>query len=265
MPHFTHVLGQVVVEGKGKPETRLRQRIATINELIEKLPPFDYFMHACPGSPSEAVAFQSCGFTVRMQGNFQIDCRASLESILENMNFKTRGHVRKSEKDFSVGVVDDPQMLVSFYRDNMKRAGRTDTMVFDNFPAVLAACRERDSGEVLVARSNAGAAVAMVFLVWGGGVMYYLLASKLPGAGSAGAANLLMWCAIRRAHERGLVVDLDGIIHPGQMRFFMGFGGQMSSRLIVTRGRPLYHVARYARQCMKRIRGGKTADTSYFT
>ena len=222
-------------------------------------------MQACPGSPSDAVAFQSCGFMVRIQGNFQIDCRASLVSILENMNFKTRGHVRKSEKDFTVDVTDDPQVLASFYRENMERAERNDAMVFDNFPGLFAACRERDSGEVLVARSNVGDPVAMVFLVWGGGVMYYLLASKLPGTGSAGAANLLMWSAIRRAHERGLVLDLDGIIHPGQMRFFMGFGGQMSSRLIVTRGRPLYHVARYARQCLQRIRGGKAADTSYFT
>jgi hypothetical protein len=93
-------------------------------------------------------------------------------------------------------------------------------------------------------------------------VMYYLLATKLPDPTSAGAANLLLWSAIKRAHQRGLILDLDGIIHAGQMRFFLGFGGQMSSRLIVTRGRPLYHVAHYVRQC---IRGRGSTDTSYFT
>jgi hypothetical protein len=266
MPHFTHVLGPVVDEGRGKPESRLRQRIATIRELVGKLPPFDYFMQACAASPSDAVAFQACGFMVRLQGNFQIDCRTSLESILDNMNFKTRGHVRKAERDYMVRAVDDPNAFESFYLSNMERTGRRDPIIFDNFPALFAACCERDSGEVLAAHTRSGEPAAMVFLVWGGGVMYYLLATRLPDSASAGAANLLLWSAIKRAHERGLVLDLDGIIHAGQMRFFMGFGGQMSSRLIVTRGQPLYHVAQYVRRRLQwSVRGRRSADTSNFT
>ena len=262
MPHFTHVLGPEVDEGKGKPERRLRQRITTIRELVEKLPPFDYFMQACAGSPADAVAFQACGFIVRLQGNFEIDCRTSLESILDNMNFKTRGHVRKAEKDYAVNVVDDPKAFVSFYLSNMERAGRSDHMVFDNFPRLFAACRERDSGEILVARTRSGEPAAMVFVVWGGGMMYYLMATRLPGSNSAGAGNLLLWAAIKRAHQRRLILDLDGVIHEGQMRFFLGFGGQISYRLIVTRGRPLYDVARYLHQ---RIRNRRSVYTSCFT
>jgi hypothetical protein len=264
MPHFTHVLGPVVNEGKGKSETRLRRRIAIVRELIGKLPPFDYFIQACRGSPCDAVAFQACGFTVRLQGNFQIDCRTSLELILDNMNFKTRGHVRKAENDYTVSIVHDPKAFESFYLSNMEHTGRSDPMIFDNFPGLFAACRERESGEVLAAHTGSGEPVAMVFVVWGGGVMYYLLASRLPGPTSVGAANLLLWSVIKRAHERGLILDLDGIVHAGQMRFLLGFGGQMSSRLIVTRGRPLYYVARYLGQRMQ-LRGRRSTDTSYFT
>jgi hypothetical protein len=267
MPHFTHVLGPVVHEGKGKPESRLRQRIATIRELVEKLPPSDCFMQSCIGSPSDAVAFQACGFLVRPQGNFQIDCRASLESILDNMNFKTRGHIRKAEKDYAISVVDDPKVFESFYLSNMERTGRGDSMIFDNFPALFTACCERESGEVLAAHPRSGEAAAMAFLVWGNGVMYYLLATRRPTPASAGAANLLLWSAIKQAHERGLILDFDGIIHTGQMRFFLGFGGQMSSRLIVTRSRPLYNVIRYVSQRIdpSRVRRRRSTDTSNFT
>src|SRR5262249_46283070 len=131
-----------------------------------------------------------------------------------------------------------------------------------NFPRLFTACCERDSGEILVAHTRSGEPAAMVFLVWGAGMMYYLMATRLPGSNSAGAANLLLWAAIKRAHERGLILDLDGVIHDGQMRFFLGFGGQMSYRLIVTRSRSHYDVARYLHQC---IRGRRSVDTSCFT
>jgi hypothetical protein len=177
--------------------------------------------------------------------------------ILDKMNFKMIGHVRKVEKDYTVSVVSDPKVFESFYLSNMEGAGCNNLTNFDNFPALFAACCERESGEVLAAHTRSGEPAAMVFLVWGSDVMYYLLATRLPDPTSAGAANLVLWSAINRAHRRGLILDLDGIIHAGQMRFFLGFGGKMSSRLIVTRGRPLYHVVRYVH---RRVRGRLSTD-----
>jgi lipid II:glycine glycyltransferase (peptidoglycan interpeptide bridge formation enzyme) len=92
--------------------------------------------------------------------------------------------------------------------------------------------------------------------------LYYLLATRTPDASSANAANLLVWGAIRRAYQRGLAFDFDGIVHAGQMRFFLGFGAQLSSRLIITRARPLYRAARFLR---RRMAHSRVRESALFT
>jgi len=262
MPHFTHVLGPAVATLKGKAETQLRHRIGIIRELLGQLPQADFFMHSCSSSLADTLAFQECGFDVKPQCNFQIDGRQTLASILDRMNFKTRGHIRRAEKDYDVVSVDTPEAFKSFYLANMEAAGRRDPMDFDTFPAVFAESRARDCGEILAACTHSGRPAAMVYLVWGAGAMYHLLATRQPGAASTNAANLLVWSAIKRAHERGLIFDFDGVVNSGQMRFFLGFGGEISWRLMVTRTRPIYGLARAVR--MKLVRHG-SSDTSHFT
>jgi len=246
MPPFTHVLGPIIDVGGGKPDAQLRQCISIIHHLVKQLPPFDFFRQACPWSITSILAFQECGFEVRPQCNFQLDCRESLSSIWDRLNFKTRGHIRRAQTSHVVASVDNPHIFMSFYIENMKKANRSDRMMFDPFPAVFSECRSRDCGEILAAYGPDGMPAAMVYLVWGSGIMYYLLSARNPDTGSTGAVNLLLWSAIERAHERGLMFDFDGLINSGQMRFLLGFGGQLSTRLIVTRSRPLYRLAECA-------------------
>jgi hypothetical protein len=246
MPPFTHVLGPIIDVGGGKPDAQLRQCISIIRELVDQLPAFDFFQQACTSSTVTILAFQECGFDVRPQCNFQLDCRTSLISIWERLNVKTRGHIRRAQTSHVIASVDNPSIFISFYLDNMKRANRSDRMAFERFHAVFSESRERDCGDILAAYGLDGAPAAMVYLVWGRGIMYYLLSTRNPDIANTGAVNLLLWSAIQRAHERELVFDFDGVINSGQMRFLLGFGGQLSTRLIVTRAKPLFRLARYA-------------------
>ena len=76
--------------------------------------------------------------------------------------------------------------------------------------------------------------------------MYYLLSTRVPDIGENGSTNLLIWSAIKRAHERGLLFDLDGVSTSGTARFLSGFGGVTRIRLIVKRASPVYGMLQYA-------------------
>jgi hypothetical protein len=128
------------------------------------------------------------------------------------------------------------------------------------FPALFSECRSRNSGEILVAFANKVPA-AMAFLVWGHGVMYYNMATRSL-ANSTGAMNLLLWVAIKSANERAYVFDFDGVVKMGAMRFFLGFGGQMKTRLLVTRSRASYKLLRGAKTM---ILGGQADESGKFT
>jgi Acetyltransferase (GNAT) domain len=85
-------------------------------------------------------------------------------------------------------------------------------------------------------------------VVWGHGVMYYLMSARSPDTADSGAVNLLIWTALRRAHARGLVTDLDGVTTNGAARFLSGFGGEAKKRLVVRRSRALFGAMQWAKR-----------------
>jgi Acetyltransferase (GNAT) domain len=255
MPAFTHMLGPVVDTGEGKPQTRLNKRLSLVRALIDKLPPHAFFhQHLDPGlddglAVADGLAFQERAFQVSAQYTFEIDCRRPLQELRDALYLKTRQHIRKSEKEYQVRTVESSKIFIDFYDANLRVVGRKSLIDFSHFPAVHAECAERRFGEILGAFDSNGAPAAMTYLVWGHGVMYYLLSTRRVDAHDHGAVSLLLWSAIERAHNAGLVLDLDGVYSSGTVRFLSNFGGRIRTRLVIRRAAPLYG----ALQSLKRL------------
>jgi hypothetical protein len=274
MPDFTHLLGPFVNSSDGKPQTRMMNRVSTVGALIEQLPPFDFFKQVIDPSADgglaliDGLAFQSRGYQVGHQYTFRIDCRAKPDALLAGMHFKVRQHIRRAEEKCTVEIVDDPLRFVSFYLENLKkhrasgRAHRKSYLTFDPFPILFSECRARNCGVILAAVRPGGVPAAMTFLVWDDQTMYYLMSTRAPDISDSGAANLLIWAAMKHAHELGLFFDLDGAATAGTARFISGFGGDVKTRLVVTAGRPLYNLAESVKMIM---RGGRPAPTDLIT
>jgi hypothetical protein len=119
---------------------------------------------------------------------------------------------------------------------------------FKHFPALFSESRARESGLILGAFDHHGAPVAMTYLVWGHGIMYYLLSTRSFHSADYGAVSLLLWSAIKQAHEIGLVLDLDGVYSIGTARFLSNFGGEIKTRLVVRRARMFYCALQYLKR-----------------
>ena len=262
LPPFTHVLGPVVHPGAGKPQTVLLRRMSIIRELLDQLPKVTYFKQALGLSLADGLAFQHHGFEVAPQYTFQIDGRESLSELWSDVHSKTRQHIRRAEEKFTVVSLQDPKAFTDFYADNVRRAGLRSFIDFTTFPAMFLAAHQRGCGEILCANWPDGKPAAMVVLVWGGGRMYYLMSTRARDKGDNGSINLLIWEGVKRAHERGLVFDLDGVTTSGTSRFLSGFGGQFAMRLIVQRTSTLYGAMRSTKRLLGR---GKADATTSFT
>jgi hypothetical protein len=248
MPPFTHVLGPVVDVGKGKTQTQLLRRLSVVRDLLDRLPPFDFFKQAFPATTADGLAFQDRGFQISPQYTFQIDGRRDLDTLWRDMNTKTRQHIRRAEEKLVVATVEDPDAFTRFYLANLRKHGRRSHMNFAPFADIVIESRLRDCGEILSANWPDGTPAAMAYLVWGHGVMYYLLSTRAADAGDNGSVNLLIWSAIKRAHARGLVFDLDGVSTSGTARFLSGFGGRLEMRLIARRSRFIYRALHHAKR-----------------
>jgi hypothetical protein len=251
MPPFTHLLGPVVDAGVGKPQTRLTRRLSITRSLIDQLPaPALFEQHFDPSiddglAIADGLAFQDRGFVVATQYTFEIDCRKSVEELWSAMHFKTRQHIRRAEEKYSTRCVNDPELFASVYLKGMKALGRVNRVDFKHFPTLFSECRSRQCAEILAAFSADGSPVAMVYLVWGKQTTYYLLSTRVPNPNDNGSVNLLLWSAMKLAHQRGHVFDLDGVYTSGTARFLSGFGGQIKTRLVARRSRSVFGALQY--------------------
>jgi hypothetical protein len=262
MPPFTHVLGPVVGPGNGKPQTQLLKRLSIVRELLDRLPPFDFFKQALSATAADGLAFQERAFQIRPQYTFHIDCRRDPRDLWQDMHYKTRQHIRRAQEKFTIATVAEPETFIRFYETNNKKLGRAVRINFSPFTTMFHECRIRDCGEILTAARPDGTPAGMIYLVWGHGTMYYLLSTRASDPDDNGSVNLLLWEAMTRAHERGLVLDLDGVISSGTARFLSGFGGRAEMRLVAQRSRFLYSALQYGK---RRFIGGHADETLAFT
>lgn len=265
MPPFTHVLGPVIDAGDGKPQTRLQRRMSITRALVDQLPSHSHFhQHLDPSldcglAIADGLAFQHRRFEVLHQYSFEIDCRQTLAELFAALYLKTRQHVRHAEKQYSVHTVDDPELFCRFYLNNLGELGRQSRIDFGHFPDLFTESRRRDSGMVLGAFDPTGKPVAMTFLVWGYGVMYYLLSTRSPNLADSGAVSLLIWSAMKEAHQRGLLLDLDGVYSSGTARFLSNFGGSMKTRLLIRRSSNFFGALQYVKRMVA------PDESQYFT
>jgi hypothetical protein len=180
-----------------------------------------------------------------------------MESIWASMHFKVRQHIRRAEERYSVVTWDDPDRFVQCYLENIRKSGRANRIDFSYFPALFSECKTRMCGEILAAIDSDGAPIALAYLVWGQGIMYYLLSTRDPEKADSGAISLLLWSAMQRAHQRGFCFDLDGVYTSGTARFLSGFGGQIKVRLVVTRAQPTFQFLQHLKSKVSPDDGNK--------
>jgi len=240
MPPFTHLLGPVAIDGRGGAQNRFIREKKIISDLVAQLPTHHHFRQHLPLSDCYGLAFQECGFRITPQYTFMIDCRKSLESIWNGMHHKTRQHIRRAEGRNVIQTLDDPNDFIRLYLKNLALTQRPSLESFDAFPRLFAECRQRNCGKLLCAQRTDGEPAAMVFLVWGHGVLYYLLSTRTPNAADSGSVSLLIWSAIKLAHAEGLMFDLDGVTSKGTARFLSSFGGEIVTRLVAQRSSALF-------------------------
>jgi len=246
MPFFTHVLGPMIQSGNGKRQKRLANRLSLIRDLLEQLPAYDLCQFAMDPSLDEGLALgdglalQEYGFRISPQYTFLIHSHITIDDIWAAMDFKVRQHIRRAEEKYTITEIADPKYFVSFYLNNIAKLGQKSYFQFERFPLLFTECSARSCGVILAAIRPDGSPAAMTFLVWGHGVLYYTLSTRVQSASESGSVNLLIWSAIKRAHALGLICDLDGVVSPGIGRFLGGYGGEVAVRLVATHVKPVY-------------------------
>jgi lipid II:glycine glycyltransferase (peptidoglycan interpeptide bridge formation enzyme) len=257
MPPLTYVLGPQLPVFRGDMEGRFSKRRALLTELIAQLPEHKYFNQICDSSLKDALPFYALGYDSALKYTLRLAPAASPELMMQRMRKQIRYDIRKAEQTLSVRLDLGIDEFCHFYNvctqaNNKIWWSRRFARQADNLKIrIYEACMRQGAGCLLAARDRTGVLRAAIMLVWGDGVMYYLLTAHDAKPEGAGSIKLLLWEGIKLAQQSAMIFDFHGLPRPGATNILTGFGGKVANRIAVTKIPPALYLAREAASRMR--------------
>ena len=222
MPRYTRTLGPWFAVPESKPATRAANIRRLTRDLLQQLPAHDRFYHLLDPE-DEIFAFAAAGCVVYQHFTFRVDAAESLESVWDNIDGRTRRLIRSATKTYSIQQHFDLDRFTAVsYGDHQHSENHHD---FASIRRIFEACVRRNQAVILALRKgDAGAEVASVILVWGGGTLYYWLPALDRCVADGGTNAFLLWEAVKLAKSLHQTFDFDGYQSGRTAKFFTSFG-----------------------------------------
>jgi hypothetical protein len=237
-PPFTQTLGPWLAPREGKYARQLETEKKLIGELIEMLPPVDFFRQSMSTALTSWLPFYWARFQATVRYTYRIEDLSDLERVKSEFQDHVRRGIRKAEK--SEVEVDPDFPLEDLLRLNEQTYARQGVQSPDSPELVRrldAACAERDARRILGAVDAQGRVHAALYIVWDERTCYALINARDPELQTHGSNTLLYWEAIRLASEVSRVFDFEGSMLEPIEHYFRGFGGRQTPYFSISRAR----------------------------
>ena len=235
MPPLTQTLGPWFAPHSAKYVTQLSRQHELMTELIELLPPFDYFRQNFHYSITNWLPFYWKGFQQTTRYTYVIEDLTDLNAVWKETRQNIRTDVRKARKEL---VVRDDLGLDVFLNLNemtFKRQGRSLPYSRELVSRLDKACKEHGQRKILFAEDAQGRLHAGAYIVWDEQSAYYLMGGSDHELRNSGATSLLIWEAIQFAATVTQSFDFEGSMIESVERFFRSFGARQKPYLQVSK------------------------------
>jgi lipid II:glycine glycyltransferase (peptidoglycan interpeptide bridge formation enzyme) len=234
-PPFVHALGPWTIPSSAKYAKQLSQQKELIYELIEQLPPHDYFFQKCHHSFTNWLPFHWKGFTQTTAYTYILSDLTDRDKLWSGFQENIRREIRKAEKQLTISTSDDIDLLYKMCGMTFDRQGLSLGYHPDVFRSFDKACAAKQNRRIFVAQDSEGRIHGAVYIVWDDRSAYYLAGGSDPELRTSGAASLLIWEAIQFAATVSQSFDFVGSMAEPIERFFRGFGARQTPYFVLTR------------------------------
>jgi hypothetical protein len=253
-PPFTQTLGPWLATTEGKYARRLDTEMKLLGQLIELLPPSQYFRQCFATSMTNWLPFHWAGFRATVRYTYRIEDLSDLDRVTNGFQEHVRRGIRKASTVLEVDHDLPLDELLRLDAETYARQGLPAPYTHDAVRRLDAACAMRNARRVLGAVDQDGRTHAALYVVWDAGTLYALIAARDAQLQTPGATTLLYWEAIRLASEVSRVFDFEGSMLRPIEHYFRGFGGRQTSYFCVWKARPAARVALGARSARETLR-----------
>jgi hypothetical protein len=260
-PTFTQTLGPWLGPLEGKYARRLETEKKLLAQLIEQLPPFDFFRMPFAPALTNWLPFYWAGFTATVYYTYRIEDLSDLDRVQGDFQDHVRRGIRKAQRAVEVNHEFPLDGLLRLDAQTYARKGLKLPHSYDVLRRLDAACAARGSRRILGAVDAQGRIHAGLYVAWDERTLYALVSALDPELRVSGANTLLYWEAIRLAGEVSRAFDFEGSMVEPVEHYFRAFGARQTHYFCVSKVGPRARPAlatRSARQALGRLarRGG---------
>jgi hypothetical protein len=234
-PPLTQTLGPWLIASQGKRANRLEQEKKLLEQLIEQLPPFDFFRQALTPSLTNWLPFYWAGFQATVRITYRIDDLSDLDRVQSEFQEQVRRGIRKGRGAVEIDHDCPLEEVLRLDAQTYARKGLSSRYPEEVVRRLDAACQAGGARRILGAVDASGRVQAVLFVVWDDQTFYPLINGRDAEAQAFGANTLLYWEAIRLASEVSRVFDFEGSMLKPVEHFFRGFGGRQTPYLQVSK------------------------------
>lgn len=254
MPPFIHYLGPSMVSLPGKYPKQLSQQKELLNELIDGLPPHDFFFQKCHYSFNNWLPFSWKGFTQTTGYTYTLPDLSDVSVIWDGFQENIRREIRKAEKKVSVSTIEDMEPVYKLSQLTFQRQGIPWSYSWDVFRDFDLRCSTQSNRKIFLATDDEGRHHAAVYIIWDDRSAHYIFGGSDPDLRTSGAMSLVLWEAIKFAATVTKEFDFVGSMNESIERFFRGFGARQTPFFILTRMSRRMKVLMAAKDMMNAIK-----------
>jgi lipid II:glycine glycyltransferase (peptidoglycan interpeptide bridge formation enzyme) len=247
MPPLTQTLGPWLAPLEGKQVEQLARQKELMTELIEGLPPHDYFHERFHYSVGNWLPFYWRGFEQTTRYTYEIEALDDLDRVWDRFHKSTRKNVRKAQKHVAVRTDLGIERFMDINALSFERQGLKVPYSRNFVRRLDEACAKREARRIYFAEDAQGRIHAAQYIVWDGVSAHAIAAGSDPDFRDSYAHALLHWEAIQFAATVTRRYNFGGSIIEPIERFVRDFGGTPQ---------PYFRLTRMSRR-MRFLMGGR--------
>lgn len=228
MPPLTQTLGPWLRPSIAKHANILAEQKDLMIELINSLPPFDFFSQYFHYSITNWLPFYWQGFNQTTRYTYVIEDLSDIDKVWNGLQPNIRREIKKAQNRFGVEVVTDLDLdiFIDLNESTFKRQGQKMPYTRDIVRRIDNACNENNARKIFLGMDKRGKIHAVVYIIWDENSAYYLMGGSDPELRNSGATSLCMWEAIKFASGVTKKFDFEGSMLEPVERFFRAFGAK---------------------------------------
>ncbi|NLZ49102.1 MAG: GNAT family N-acetyltransferase [Clostridiales bacterium] len=230
-----------------KYEKRLSYEKELMNEIIDQIEQMGiaYYQQCFHYSVTNWLPFYWRGFEQTTRYTYVIEDLSDLDLVSSGFSKVVRKNIRKAEQMANVYTSNDIEKFYEMNTKTFQRQGLKPTYKLDFLKTLDKYCEKNNSRKILFAEDEKGNIHTSSYIVWDDKSIYQLMSGTDPKFRNSEFKTLLIWEALKFAHQTNKRFDFEGSMIEGIEEFFRKFGAVQKPYFAISKAfryKPLFNI-----------------------